>query len=186
MIWCRNYGVRTRLSAKSPTSVYRIRSHAGENERKFLEIRCWRVKNYSWDKSILLNDGGKLKKTNEQTNKQTELFNLSNKIIQTSRCRPPCIKRETLKMHDLLPLLIIFQAKFFLTWRVISPFCPRLYALIEIPVIAKIHFRFWCALQYKGGGILRAGSKLSVCFTQHSRCNVSCACFYYKEGCNNG
>ena len=113
MIWCRNYGVRTRLSAKSPTSAYRIRSHAGENERKFLEIRCWRVKNYSWEKSILLNDGGKVKKTNEQTNKQTELFNLSNKIIQTSRCRPPCIKRETLKMHDLLPLLIIFQAKFF-------------------------------------------------------------------------
>ena len=124
MIWCRNYGVRTRLSAKSPTSVYRIRSHAGENERKFLEIRCWRVKNYSWEKSILLNDGGKVKKTNEQTNKQTELFNLSNKIIQTSRCRPPCIKRETLKMHDLLPLLIIFQAKFFFDLTSDFPFLP--------------------------------------------------------------
>ena len=98
VIWCRNYGVRKRLSAKSPASVYRIRSRAGENERKFLEIRCWRVKNYSWEKSILLNDGGKVRQTNKQTNKKTELFNSiqSNKISQTSRCQLPCIKRETL------------------------------------------------------------------------------------------
>ena len=47
-----------------------------------------------------------------------------------------------------------FSSQLFLTWLMIPPFCPRLYALIEIPVIAKIHFRFWCALQYKGGGIL--------------------------------
>ena len=94
VIWCRNYGVRKRLSAKSPTSVYRIRSRAGENERKFLEIWCWRVKNYSWEKSILLNDGGKVKQTNKQTNKPNCSIQ-SNKISQKSRCRPPSIKRET-------------------------------------------------------------------------------------------
>ena len=32
------------LRAKSPSSVYRIKSRA--DERKFSEIRCWRVKNY--------------------------------------------------------------------------------------------------------------------------------------------
>ena len=38
VIWCRNYGVRTRLRAKSPSSVYRIKSRA--NERKFPETGC--------------------------------------------------------------------------------------------------------------------------------------------------
>ena len=52
LIWCRNYGVRRRLSVKSPSSAYRTKSRAGENEQKFLEIRCWRVKNYSWERSI--------------------------------------------------------------------------------------------------------------------------------------
>ena len=34
----RNYGVRTRLRAKSPSSIYRIKSRA--NERKFPETGC--------------------------------------------------------------------------------------------------------------------------------------------------
>ena len=38
VIWCRNYGVRTRLRATSPSSVYRIKSRA--NERKFPETGC--------------------------------------------------------------------------------------------------------------------------------------------------
>ena len=52
VIWCRNYGVKTRLRAKSPSSVYRIKSCA--SERKFPEIRCWRVKNYLWARSLVM------------------------------------------------------------------------------------------------------------------------------------
>ena len=52
VIWCRNYGVRTRLRAKSPSSVYRIKSRA--SERKFPEIRCWRVKNCLWARSLVM------------------------------------------------------------------------------------------------------------------------------------
>ena len=103
-----------------------------------------------------------------------------------------------------------FSSQLFLTWLMIPPFCPRLYALIEIPVIAKIHFRFWCALQYKGGGILVVKNNLGDwrspyiqtilsrkegnwkvnaelvqnfphVFTQHRRCNVSSACLYQKR-----
>ena len=69
VIWYRNYGTRTRLSAKSFSLVWRVKCRGGEIERKFLEIQCGRVKNYLWERGIQLGDGGKGKK-------KAELFDL--------------------------------------------------------------------------------------------------------------
>ena len=52
VIWCRNYDVRTRLSENSSSSLYRTKSRVSENVRKFLEIRRWRLKHHSWERSI--------------------------------------------------------------------------------------------------------------------------------------
>ena len=71
VIWYRNYGARTRLSAKS-FSLVLIAKCRGVNERKFLEIHCGRVKNYLWERGIQPSDGGKGKK-------KAELFDLCKK-----------------------------------------------------------------------------------------------------------
>ena len=66
------------------------REKEAKSEVALTGIRCWRVKNYLWERRIKLGAGGKVKK------KKAELFNLSKKTDQTSRFfRTPRNKRET-------------------------------------------------------------------------------------------
>ena len=93
VIWCRNYDVRTRLSENSSSSVYRTKSRVSENVRKFLEIRRWRLKHYSWERRYL----ALWWRQSEKKKKKSRSVQLSKKTNQTSRfCRLPRITRETL------------------------------------------------------------------------------------------
>ena len=44
VIWCRNYGAQRKLSAKSLSSVWRVKCSGGENDRRVLGIQCGSVK----------------------------------------------------------------------------------------------------------------------------------------------
>ena len=62
VIWSQNYRAKTRLSVKSLSSVLIIKYRGGENERKFVEIHCGRVKNYLCERGTQLSNDSKGKK----------------------------------------------------------------------------------------------------------------------------
>ena len=104
--------LRTRLSAKSFSSVYRIKCRGGGKERKFLEIQCGRVKNYFGGRGIQLGSGGKEKR-------KEKLFDLRKKaavikqiqLAAYAEDRKSCLRRNYKQVRANFWLL-----KFFYAW----------------------------------------------------------------------
>ena len=69
--------LRREDEAKCEVALFGMKCPGGENERKFLEIQCGRVKYYLWERGIQLSDGGKGKK-------KAELFDLYKKAAAAS------------------------------------------------------------------------------------------------------